>query len=737
MPGIYIEELDDTSTFTTYDKTIPLVFEYKIPVGLLTNPNTLPQTISWNFGNILPRLICRNENQTTFPNKSTNDWLFTCPVFYHVNNLLQQFRTNWTFIHPFYSSSSISTSSFRSTSMQTFTSSPSPGTHLNLDLDCKTMLKSWRGIDTRTDFGLSSYKAIIEKCTIESYFEEQIQDYNIELTSFYDKIRNNFVSYFNGNSNDGTSNSSPIWNASPTGAEVVGTLLAMQNLMLTQIHVEINRWKDTIYACQNNLIPISILKSTKLEKVLQELRIKLIAKKYNFAFGSMSSSVILTKLFKMKLVECIFGQNSFFIQLLIPVVKESNFYKSVQIHQPKFLYNSENICIVNSNLESKSGPLFNFRRFIYEKNSKTIVETDCGKDSPLCKFPDKSTRSGATDSCLLAVLVGNMESIRSFCHLECDKVPPAIVIPATPSLTTTTIGDSGSSGTMITISQFPLIQRIDSDKFIVTLNKISTILIKCESLGRLDELIPPQKYGAIEIILPCSCYLMFHTEKFYSYEPCNSLINSPSLYHVIPIHMINTTSLELVPTLNNLVTGTIAQRTKYFGISNTNRLRLRYLQPPSRLNSRITFPNVTLFINMTFNEQDIVEEILNDDEDEIDTTAAGLDNNPADAANSKLNISANNSELDKQESIPQFYYAYHGHNGLWSLLILQGFVIVFLGGFVIFKFYMINKRLNEYKYIGENGSSRNHVGTISFSVGGGGLTNPNHSSSQVTLAEKY
>jgi hypothetical protein len=357
--------------------------------------------------------------------------------------------------------------------------------------DCDQLIsRSWKGINGR-DIGLVEYKGLIEKCsTLPTYFEEQIQDYNNDVSSTFESMRDNFASYFFLNASD------------PDPGEMINNLVGVQSLHLINTFSELTRFREAVLSCQSQLIPQSFLKASRMEKVLQELKLKLLPLKYTVATQSIS------KLYKMPIADCVFGTTTLTVQILLPVVKTDVNFSLLKFTYPNFLYKDQ-LC----RLKSHDGMRWDedSESYLYERNSKTLIRTGCkSNDRDLCHIPDQSQRP-MINKCIFEVLNASFEGIREECSFQCHKLSP-------------------SYKKLI----LPIIKRVSSSKFVITLDRITTMLIKCD--GKHDELISPQEYGAVEITLPCSCYIMYHSEKFYSRNPCG---NSLFVSHVIPEHMVN------------------------------------------------------------------------------------------------------------------------------------------------------------------------------------------------------
>ncbi|CAL8089395.1 unnamed protein product [Orchesella dallaii] len=485
LPGRVISGLyyDETTRFIPYTKVVPIAFEFKLP----------PFWRSSTAFQILPRLTCRSD--LSYPVLSTADWYFTCPIFYHLHQLLQIFKTNYTDIYP--TSQTLSASLYGPLQNQKF-SNP----HIRFD-DCDSILeKMWKGVTSRGT-GFTDYKGIVEKCSsMPSYFEEGIQDSATDFNGYFDRMQSNFVTTFFLNSSD--------------PGELINNLLGLQGIQLQSIYAELTSFREALLSCRNQLIPESLVKSSRLEQTLLDLRPKLLKMRYAVSTQSIG------KLYKIPIADCVFSPSSLIVQILLPVVRADASFTLLNVHSPFFLYGNR-LCKVfpgpgesmssSEDIISDDEPLSKY--YLFEKNSKTIVKTSCTPgDLSLCHIPDQADRP-IVNRCLYSVLSGpsNTEDIRVYCRLQCEKRP---------------LSDSLSKLVI------PVIQRISTNKFVIAVNRITTLLIKCE--GKADEMVTPQEYGAIEISLACGCYLMWHSEKFEARVPC---INTVSIFHVVPEHMLN------------------------------------------------------------------------------------------------------------------------------------------------------------------------------------------------------
>ncbi|OXA50842.1 hypothetical protein Fcan01_14176 [Folsomia candida] len=474
VTGIYSEESPLQTLL--YEKVVPLVFEFRLRSDLWSN---LP--VGFNKFKILPRLNCRSDNKSA--TTSTTDWLFTCPVFFHVHEFLKQYKANYTDIHP----------AFRAGLRQATTGQQLPqdyqkfSHHASLHFeDCEQIIaRSWKGIYGR-DMGLAEYRVLLEKCnTLPSYFEEQITDYTSDPGTLFDAMKDNFMA------------------PDPDSGEMINNLLALQGLHLINTFSEITRLREALLSCQNHVLPYSFLKVGRLDKALQELRLKLIPQKYTLPTG-----LTISKLLKLPVADCIFGPTTMVVQLLLPVLRVERSYSLMRFTYPTFLYEDQ-LCGVKSvsDLPRHAQPEY----FHFDRASRTLMEAS-RPAGDLCHMPDSSQRP-LVNRCIFELLNASFEAIRvrEFCSLHCDPLPP----------------EYGRK-------TLPLIQRVSPTRFVIAVNRITSILIKCE--GKPDEMITPQIYGSVEVTLPCNCYLTYHDDKFYARAPCG---NSLFVQHVIPDHMVN------------------------------------------------------------------------------------------------------------------------------------------------------------------------------------------------------
>lgn len=488
VTGVYVEE--SPHQLLLYEKVVPLIFEFRLRPDLWS---TLP--IGVNKFKLLPRLNCRSDNRTSsIP--STSDWLFTCPVFYHVTEFLKQFKSNFTDIHPVFRSG-LRQSVNNGVEYQKF------GHHPSLQFeDCEQIIaRAWKGMYGR-DLGLAEYRLLLEKCnTLPTYVEDQITDYSgtdtsVGGNSLFDSMRDNFMSYFFLNASD------------PRPSEMINNLLAIQGLHLINTFAEINRLKEALLSCQNQLIPYSFLKGGRLEKALQDIKLKLISQKYTLPPG-----LTISKLLKLPVADCIFGPTTLLVEILLPVVRVDRNFNLLKFSYPTFLYRDQ-LCGLRSVPDTADQP----QSFLFDRSSKTLLENKCfsgdnGRD--LCRIPDPSQRP-LINRCIFDILNASFEGIRvkQYCSLHCEGI--------------------GSEGDGYGRKIIPLIQRVSPTRFVIAVNRITSILVKCE--GKPDEMITPQIYGGVEVTLPCNCHIAYHDEKFHARAPCG---NSLFIQHVIPEHMAN------------------------------------------------------------------------------------------------------------------------------------------------------------------------------------------------------
>lgn len=510
ISGIYHEEIQK---FVPYTKVVPMLFEFKLkPEYGNAKSSTTPSfpssqssgfpsygtTNSNNAFQILPRLNCRSD--VKFPVLNTVDWYFTCPVMYHLNNFIQALRNNLTDIYPTPSSTlpsprSQTMSSLGPQEAQRFTNS-----RIKFE-ECESVVeKMWKGITNRErDTGFAFYSSIVEKCSsLPIHVEAQISDEIPDYTEFFDMMQHNFVSTFFLNSSD--------------PGELVNNLIGLQGLHLQSIYSELTRVREAVLSCQNNMIPQSFLKYSRLEKGLTELRPKLLRLRHSVSTPSIS------KLYKMPIADCIFAGNSLIVQILLPVVRSDLSYALLRVNNPFFLYENR-LCKVEPG--KSSGQIISddeppTKYYLYERNTKAVVSTECTPgDTNLCQISDQTSRP-MINRCMTSVLNQSLlvpDNVRYYCNLKCESEP---------------LSDAFSKLIL------PIIQRISTSKFVVAVNRITTLLIKCE--GKPDELVSPQEYGAVEISLACGCYLMWHSEKFEARVPC---ANTVVIRHVVPEQMLN------------------------------------------------------------------------------------------------------------------------------------------------------------------------------------------------------
>jgi len=212
------------------------------------------------------------------------------------------------------------------------------------------------------------------------------------------------------------------------------------------------------------------------------------------------------------LADCIFTPTTVSIQILLPVISEAKSFNLLKFRYPQYLYRNQ-LCSVRSveDVRSENQP----SHFLFDRVSKTLAETPqhhSSSDTGLRFLPSLSER-GMLNRCIFDLLNASFEAIRvkENCHLKCDTV-----------------------SVDYSKKVLPLIQRVSQTKFVIAVNRLTSILIKCE--GKPDEMITPQQFGAVEVTLPCNCFIMYHDEKFHSRPPCG---NSLLIQHVIPEHMVN------------------------------------------------------------------------------------------------------------------------------------------------------------------------------------------------------
>lgn len=509
ITGLYHEEIPG---FVPYTKVAPLLFEFKLRPEVwkvTTSAASLPSIN--NAFQILPRLNCRSDMSYSVLN--TVDWYFTCPVFYHLHQFLQKVKINYTDIYPI--SPSFSTLSVPTSNRPVFSpsspsfSSPSENQKFSNSKvkfeDCESELdKSWKGVNARErDTGCSTYKGHVEKCSsIPAYSEIKNAD---DYTGYFDRMQSNFVSTFFLNSSD--------------PGELVNNLLALQTLQIHSIYAELTRVREALLSCQNNMIPQSFVKSYQIENALKELRPKLLKMQYALSIQSA------LKIFRLPIADCIFTGTSLIVQILLPVIRTDVAFTLLKVHSPIFLYENR-LCKVSP--EEKNTGQFIYesgsptKYCIYEKTSNSVYPSPCTPgETELCFIPDQSGQP-LISRCLTSVMnqsIDNIGDIRTYCSLECERKP----LPETFSKLI-----------------IPIIQRISSSKFVVAVNRVTSLLIKC--VGKPDEMVTPQEYGAVEISLACGCHLMWHAENFEARVPC---ANSVMVRHVVPEHMLNQSGVSV------------------------------------------------------------------------------------------------------------------------------------------------------------------------------------------------
>lgn len=652
ISGIYHEE---TLKFLPYTKVVPMLFEFKLKPEYGSAKSSTPSfsssshttqnsgfpsygpTNSNNAFQILPRLNCRSD--VKFPVLNTVDWYFTCPVMYHLNNFLQALKNNLTDIYP--SSSPVSSASTRSHTMSSLGSQEGQRfTNSKIKFEeCESVVeKMWKGITNRErDTGFAFYSSIVEKCSsMPIHVEAQIMDEIPDYTEYFDMMQHNFVSTFFLNSSD--------------PGELVNNLIGLQGLHLQSIYSELTRVREAVLSCQNSMIPQSFLKYSRLEKGLTELRPKLLKLRHSVSTPSIS------KLYKMPIADCIFAGNSLIVQILLPVVRSDLNYALLKVNNPIFLYENR-LCKVEPG--KSTGQIISddeppTKYYLYEKNTKVVVSTECTPgDTDLCHISDQTSRP-MINRCMTSVLNQSLlvpDNVRYYCNLKCESEP---------------LPDAFSKLII------PIIQRISTSKFVVAVNRITTLLIKCE--GKPDELVSPQEYGAVEISLACGCYLMWHSEKFEARVPC---ANTVFIRHVVPEQMLNRSA--------------VYSRNKFYFVSNLG----------ERINSSLVAKGVSVSNNGNRDPSfvtgmdgegntEIPSEIFTFDNANINETLVG-------AFTNSLSLTNQTSTQDGETNGYSFYKAgcYNSgvtHTFLWVAVTIETALFLGVAMYLYCKIHAIDKR---------------------------------------------
>jgi hypothetical protein len=269
----------------------------------------------------------------------------------------------------------------------------------------------------------------------------------------------------------------------------------VQDFLLFHYHVESKRWKDALADCKNGLIPNTVVTKTLLNTTLYALEEKLKADNLEFSI----SPEFLSAYFKIPIADCAFRDDSFVIHIQAPVKTSADWklldVRPLPFYNPKTPNESETICTV--------GNVGTY--FLYDNKTRAAFASDC-KLGELCHVAEATERP-YEKSCATATLLGEIDFIPTLCDLKCHPVE---------------------------YFQLPIFRKLASDRFVLTDRPGNQFVIQCPNKG--IQIINFPALGAVEVILPCDCEILYDAIKIPSRHPCVPGLSKAEVFHLIPEH---------------------------------------------------------------------------------------------------------------------------------------------------------------------------------------------------------
>lgn len=356
-------------------------------------------------------------------------------------------------------------------------------------------------------FGFEEYVEKLQKCPMgELVITRAINDYVVNIKQLFKKMNKNYESEFS-NSFLGAVNSK----LSP--AFYVNAVTTHQNGMLVAYLLEKQRWSDAELSCNSQLIPKSLIKVENLTNSLTQLR--QILKAHNLV--SSISPDEQSAFYKVPITDCSYIENNgnFIVRIQVPVVRKGVTPALFQLESVPFIFDDEKGSGSNRQLcQIRADP----STYIFDKSTGILKKSTCNPTSPLCKLTNFAS-SDVVSPCVSAVFSGSVEGVKKHCEMDC--------------LPWREIKDG--------LKMLPAFHQIKPDTWLVTGHPLTGVAIKCQ--GKQDQILEHPEIGALEITVPCSCNLVYHTDSYFPESSCHDGVE-PVIKHVLPVHFIRDDKLE-------------------------------------------------------------------------------------------------------------------------------------------------------------------------------------------------
>ncbi|CAL8121978.1 unnamed protein product [Orchesella dallaii] len=418
---------------------------------------------------------------------------YTCPVFFHYEKFLERFQSEvvpraWT--------------SKGTGDGSNLPSIPKMGNDF-----CNNIQQHFPGAITQ-QFGFEEYIEKLQKCPLgEMIIKRGINDYVFNIKQMFKSMNKNYENEFS-NSFLGAASSK----LSP--AFYVNAVTTHQNGMLVAYLLEKDRWSQAELSCNAQLIPKALVRNDNLTSSLTQLRQVLKAHNLDSSINPNETSAF----YKVPITDCSYIETTgnFVVRIQIPVLKKALAPSLYKLESVPFVFDDDKgsggsrrqLCQIRTDPKT----------YIFDQTSGILQESKCNPNSPLCKL-NNFVSSDVVSPCVSSVFSGSMEGVKKYCEMDC--------IPWKD------IKDG--------LKMLPSFHQVKDDTWLVTGNPLSGVALKCQ--GKQDKILEQPEIGALEITLPCSCYLAYHTDSYYPQSSCKDDVE-PVVKHILPVHFIRDDKLD-------------------------------------------------------------------------------------------------------------------------------------------------------------------------------------------------
>lgn len=261
--------------------------------------------------------------------------------------------------------------------------------------------------------------------------------------------------------------------------------------------------------CQDNRIPAALISQETLTTDLNQLQNKLKIQNLTLALQLSNTKYLYT----LPIAKCHYDHQNILVQIQIPI-------KSLQTPHKTYLYRA-----VPFQWDNKICNLPSEKLIIFKTKSTTyIVDTDNNNEcnyqkTGLCLIPRQAPTSTPASKCINFLLTNtDISLLRKHCEFHCSNTP-----------------------------NYTIIQPLNINTFIIT-NMQDRMQVHCASSSTSIS-IPYITRGAIELQLPCDCYLQEgNTTLINSIIPCDTRdYRTPTVYHLIPQPWTNLDNMDIDP----------------------------------------------------------------------------------------------------------------------------------------------------------------------------------------------